>query len=152
MCHVAGSCKALVSISGIQSCIIITKNARNSGMLSLGRWVTESGVDPGGDVLAVKPATAAMGVGYLRARGAEEAMEAAKAMLDQARALFIATFEWLRPARMKATTDLHVYSGWMWAVKLLQHSCQSVLCSLRLLRPPHDGSPMACGAVAIRVV
>ena len=51
---------------------------------SLCRWVTESGVDPGGDVLAVKPAAAAIGVGYLRARGAEEAMEAAKAMLDQA--------------------------------------------------------------------
>ena len=44
----------------------------------------ESGVDPNGDVLAVKPAAAAIGVGYLRARGAEEAMEAAKAMLDQA--------------------------------------------------------------------
>ena len=54
---------------------------------SLGRWVTESGIDPGADVLAVKPAAAAIGVGYLRARGAEEAMEAAKAMLDQASAL-----------------------------------------------------------------
>ena len=43
----------------------------------------ESGVDPAGDVLAVKPAVAAVGVGYLRARGAEEAMEAAKAMLDE---------------------------------------------------------------------
>lgn len=57
------------------------------GVLLLVRWVTESGVDPGGDVLAVKPAAAAIGVGYLRARGAEEAMEAAKAMLDQACAL-----------------------------------------------------------------
>jgi len=64
--------------------------------------VTESGVDPGGDVLAVKPAAAAIGVGYLRARGAEEAMEAAKAMLDQARARRSSTNLPLAPARVSS--------------------------------------------------
>ena len=48
-------------------------------------WLDESGVDEDGDVLAVKPATAAVGVGYIRARGVDEALAAAKAMVDQAR-------------------------------------------------------------------